>query len=186
MTKEQWQAIKNHDKNYDGQFVYVHRNTGIICKPSCEKKEDSPQNVIIYDSVQEALAAGYHVCRKCRPDVENWKGAKQELTEEAQRYIHENYTRDFSLQELADYLHINKFHMLRTFKTVTGVTPLQYHNQYRCEKAQELLQNPQLAISYIAIETGFNSASHFSRVFHNITGMTPSNYRKRYFRSLDE
>ena len=186
MTKEQWQAIKNKDKEYDGKFVYVLRTTGTICKPSCEKKVSSPNNVIIFDTLEEALAAGYHPCKKCRPDYENWKGARQELADAVLREIQENYDRDFSLSALADHLHINKFHMLRTFKAVTGETPLQYHNRYRCEVAEHLLEQPELAVSYIAFETGFNSASHFSRVFKAVTGKSPSEYRKDYLKSLDE
>lgn len=74
MTKEQWQAIKNKDAAYDGQFVYVLRTTGTICRPSCGKKISSPQNVIVYKTYDEALAAGYHLCKRCRPDYAEWKG----------------------------------------------------------------------------------------------------------------
>ena len=186
MRKDQWLAIKNKDASYDGQFVYVLKTTGTICRPSCDKKVSSPQNVLIFDTLEQAMAEGYHPCKRCRPDHKGWKGARQELADAVGKAIRENYIRDFSLQELADSLHINKFHMLRTFRAVTGETPLQYHNRYRCEKACELLKQQELSISYIALETGFNSASHFSRVFSKILGMTPSEYRKAYLKSLDE
>ena len=186
MNKEQWLAIKNKDASYDGKFVYVLRSTGTICRPSCEKKISTPQNIIIFQNYEEALAKGYHPCKRCRPDYEEWKGAKQELADATGKLIRENYAKEFSLDELADTLHINKFYMLRTFKSVTGETPLAYHNRFRCEKAKELLQQPELSILYVAFETGFNSASHFSRVFSKVTGETPSNYRKHYLLSLDE
>ncbi len=186
MTKEQWQAIKNKDASYDGQFVYVLRTTGTICRPSCGKKVSSPQNIIVYNTYDEALAAGYHLCKRCRPDYAEWKGARVELAQAAGNYIRKNYAKEFSLDKMADFLHINKFHLLRTFKGVTGETPLAYHNRYRCDKAKELLQQEELSVSYIAFETGFNSASHFSRVFSKVVGNTPSEYRKQYLQSLDE
>lgn len=185
MEKYQWLAIKNKDASYDGQFVYVLKSTGTICKPSCEKKVSSPENIIIFDTLKEALEAGYHPCKRCRPEYDGWRGARQELADAVERKIRENYTKEFSLEQLAKELHINKFHMLRTFKSVTGETPLQFHNRCRCEQAKKLLQQPELSVSYIAFETGFNSASHFSRVFGKMTGMTPSGYRREYLKSLD-
>ena len=185
MEKEQWEAIKKKDKDYDGSFVYVNRKTGVICRPSCRKKETSPQNIIIFDTVQDAIEAGYRACKICHPDRDCWKGARQELTEMACQFLEETYLQPYSLDVLADSLHINKHYLLRTFKTILGETPLQYHNRYRCEKAKELLKKPELSIAYIARETGYNSASHFSRVFDKVEGCTPSEYRKQYFEELE-
>ena len=81
LEKEQWEAIKKKDKDYDNSFVYVNRKTGVICRPSCKKKAISPQNIIIFDTVQEAIEAGYRACKICHPDRDCWKGAGQELTE---------------------------------------------------------------------------------------------------------
>ena len=185
MEKEQWEAIKNRDKAYDHLFVYVNRKTGVICRPSCRKKVTTPQNILIFDSVEDAVAAGYRVCKICHPDRDCWKGARQELAELTCKILEENYLQPYSLDELADRLHMNKHYLLRTFKMVMDETPLQYHNRYRCEKAKELLKNPDLSVSYIARETGYNSASHFSRVFGKVEGCTPSDYRKQYFAELE-
>ena len=102
MRKDQWLAIKNKDASYDGQFVYVLKTTGTICRPSCDKKVSSPQNVLIFDTLEQAMAEGYHPCKRCRPDHKGWKGARQELADAVGKAIRENYIRDFSLQELAE------------------------------------------------------------------------------------
>jgi AraC-like DNA-binding protein len=47
------------------------------------------------------------------------------------------------------------------------------------EKARELLQNPQLRISEIAYEVGFQSLTHFNRVFRALAGESPSEYREK-------
>ena len=185
LEKEQWEAIKNKDANYDGKFVYVNRKTGTICRPSCRKKTISPNQIIIFDTVEGAIKAGYSVCKICHPDRDCWKGARQELAEMACRILEENYLQPYSLDLLADSLHINKYYLLRSFKMIMDETPLQYHNRYRCEKAKEMLQKPELTISYIAMETGYNSVSHFSRVFDKTQGCSPSEYRKKYLKELE-
>ena len=185
MTDKQWEAIRNKDASYDGQFFYALKTTKTVCKPSCVKKTCSPENVVIFLTVEDAIKAGYHPCKRCRPDQAEWKGAKRELADTARRLIEENYKNAFSLDELAGQLHINKYYLLRTFKESTGDTPLSYHNGVRCRVAREMLKRPDLSISYISDEIGFNSASHFSRVFAKTVGTTPSEYRKQYLKSLE-
>ena len=179
MTEEEWQAIQNRDPSYDGRFFYVLKTTGKICRPSCNKKTPAAKNVLIFRTCEEAEAEGYQPCGRCRPDELAWKGIKAELAENAALLIRQHDTETFSLDKLADSLHINKYHLLRTFKEVTGKTLLQYHMECRCEKAKELLGKSDLAVADIAVAMGFHSTSDFSRVFRKTEGITPSVYRKR-------
>ena len=179
MTKEQWLAIKNSDKDYDGKFYYALKRSQKVCRPSCRKASIRPEKVIIFDTLQEALEKGYQPCSKCRPDTESWADAAEQL-------VRERYREKFSLDLLAKELFVDKSYLLRTFKGIKGYTLLEFHNIVRCEKAKELLQRPELPIAFIASETGYVSASHFTQVFHKITGQTPSRYRSAYLRSLDE
>jgi len=185
MTKEQWLAIKNNDKAYDGSFYYALKRSKKFCRPSCKKKNVTPDKVILFDTIQEALDKGYTPCSKCRPDKETWEGPRKELANAAERIILERYKEKFSLETLAGELFVDKSYLLRTFKEIKGCTLLEFHNRTRCEKAKELLQKPGIPISYIAAETGFVSASHFTQVFRKTVGLTPSQYRKAYLMSLD-
>jgi len=92
----------------------------------------------------------------------------------------------FSLDELAGELHTDRSYLARTFKAVTGQTPLAFHNGVRSDAAKELLKNSELSVSYIASAVGYVSASHFTQVFRKLNGMTPSEWRSAYLRSLDE
>lgn len=186
MTKEQWQAIKNSDKRYDGQFYYALKSAGKVCRPSCRKRSYDPTKVILFDTLEEALARGFQPCERCRPDQADWADAKHRLAQGAETLIRANYTEKFSLDALAGALHVDKSYLLRTFKDVTGTTPLVYHNRVRCEAARDMLTRPELSISYIALAVGYATASHFSQVFRKITGVTPSAYRRGYLNSLDE
>jgi AraC-like DNA-binding protein len=49
----------------------------------------------------------------------------------------------------------------------------------RLERAKNLLLNPNLRISEIAYEVGFQSLTHFNRVFKRILGRSPTDYRVR-------
>lgn len=185
MTREQWQAIRDNDKSYDGIFYYALKTTKTVCRPSCTARACNPRNVIIYDTLEEALRDGYRPCFRCRPDRMNWGGAKQELAEEAKRLIEENYMEKFSLKGIAGELCVNENYLARVFKEVTGYTLLWYHNHVRCQEAERLLTRPELSITFISGETGYSTVSHFTRVFKKMEQCTPSEYRRRYLESLE-
>jgi len=68
----------------------------------------------------------------------------------------------------------------RRFKFATGLTPLEYLQQLRIEKARGLLERSKLAATQIAWLAGYRDASAFGRVFKEITGLTPGEYRRRF------
>ena len=115
---------------------------------------------------------------------ETCSGARRELADAAEQLVRERYTQKFSLDALADAVHVDKSYLLRTFKKMKGTTLLAFHNQVRCEAAKELLARPELPISSIASSVGFVSPAHFSQIFKKYTGTSPSDYRKEYFDSL--
>lgn len=185
-TKEQWLAIKNCDPDSGETFFYSVRGSKKVCRPSCRKKSYDPKRIIIFDTLDEALARGYTPCTRCHPELERWEGPKKQLASSAEALIQEHYAEKFSLASLAGELHVDKSYLLRTFKEVTGHTPLEYHNSFRCDAAKELLTRPELSVSYIASAVGYVSASHFSQVFRRYAGMTPTQYRNNYLDSLDK
>jgi len=71
------------------------------------------------------------------------------------------------------------FYFCKLFKKATGLNFTEYLSQLRIEKAKNLLLNPNLRVSEIAYETGFQSLTHFNRVFKRIAGQSPTTYRKR-------
>ncbi|HEX2951574.1 MAG TPA: helix-turn-helix transcriptional regulator [Armatimonadota bacterium] len=66
----------------------------------------------------------------------------------------------------------------KLFREQYGLSPKQYLQQIRMEKAEELLQSNLFSVTVIAEKTGFSSVYHFCRAFKNYTGFTPLEYQK--------
>lgn len=105
--------------------------------------------------------------------------AHRAAADRATEYIQAHYTEKFSLEQIANALFLNKIYLSKCFKQATGGTLLQYHNRVRCEKACELLKNPDLSIEIVSDRVGFATPSHFARIFRGIYGCSPSEYRKK-------
>ena len=68
-----WQAIRTRDASQDGLFVYGVRSTGIFCRASCPSRPARPENVVIHETAEAALAGGFRACLRCRPESpESW------------------------------------------------------------------------------------------------------------------
>jgi AraC-like DNA-binding protein len=95
----------------------------------------------------------------------------------AKQYIEDHHMEDLSLGEVAQAVHTSIFYFCKLFKKVLGLNFTEYVSRVRTEKAKNLLLNPNLRISEIAYEVGFQSLTHFNRVFKQVVGESPSEYR---------
>jgi AraC family transcriptional regulator len=83
-----------------------------------------------------------------------------------------------SLETLAQESGYSRVHFVRMFRAATGRSPHNYLLNLRIERARELLSNPALPLTDIALDCGFSSHSHLTRVFRQFVGVTPSEYRR--------
>lgn len=95
-------------------------------------------------------------------------------------YIDEHYTEDLTLDDIADFSGFSKYHFTRLFKRYTDSTFYDYLCYRRIKAAEELLANPALSITEIALQSGFSSISTFNRIFKHKKDCTPSEYRALY------
>lgn len=95
-----------------------------------------------------------------------------------QRYIESNYTRPLTLEHLASFANISKYHLSREFKKYTGFSPNEYLIELRLDRAKFLLKNSSLPIGQVAAISGFSSYPNFLKLFKERTDMTPGGYRK--------
>ena len=98
---------------------------------------------------------------------------------QAKRFIVEHQAEDLTLGQVARAANASSYYFCKMFKKATGLHFTQYLARVRIEKAKNLLLNPNLRISEIAYEVGFQSLTHFNRVFKKLAGQSPTEYRKQ-------
>ncbi len=105
--------------------------------------------------------------------------AEPPIIARAKEYIHAHQSEDLSLAQVARAVNTSKYYFCKLFKKTTSINFTDYVSRVRIEKAKNLALNPNLRISEIAFEVGFQSLTHFNRVFKRITGMSPTQYRSQ-------
>ena len=96
------------------------------------------------------------------------------------KYINEYYFEKITLSALARMSGMSEAYFGRIFKRLSGVTPLEYINTKRIEKAIEILkEHSNITMYALAKECGFNNTANFNRTFKKLTGQVPSHYRKQ-------
>jgi AraC-like DNA-binding protein/ligand-binding sensor protein len=107
------------------------------------------------------------------------QNAESPVITRAKQFIAEHQTEELSLDQVAKSVHTSKFYFCKLFKKSTGVNFTDYLSRVRTERAKNLLLNPNLRVSEIAYEVGFQSLTHFNRVFKRILGQSPTEYRSQ-------
>lgn len=114
-----------------------------------------------------------------KADSEQKNEAGSFLVNRAIEYIHMNYTKKMSLQDVADHIYVSKWHLSKLLNRHTGKSFSELLNSVRIEQAKKMLENPALRIGDIADAVGFMDIAHFSRVFKKMTGMSANEYRNK-------
>ena len=83
-----------------------------------------------------------------------------------------------SVAELADMAGMSESTLTRRFRDVLGRSPVEHLMRLRIDRARELLQNPDLNITEVALACGFTDSNYFSRCFKATTGYSPKGFRE--------
>lgn len=92
-------------------------------------------------------------------------------------YLHENAFTNLQLDAVSRTCGLSKFHLLRVFKAVYGLTPQQYVSSLRLAKARQLLATTNWSIQEIAVTLGFSELPAFTRFFKKQCGISPRCFR---------
>lgn len=96
-------------------------------------------------------------------------------------YINENFVKIDGLEEISEKFYITKYHLCRIFKESAGISVIKYINGLKIQKACNLLDKTELAVTEIAFECGYNSSMYFCKIFKQLTGVSPLKYRNREY-----
>ena len=130
------------------------------------------------DSVTSLLTLfADHLSMKSNQIAVQTANAEPPVIAKAKKFIEEHHTEDLSLGQVAGAVHTSMFYFCKLFKKIAGINFTEYVSRVRTEKAKNHLLNPNLRISEIAYEVGFQSLTHFNRVFKKVVGESPTEYR---------
>lgn len=93
-------------------------------------------------------------------------------------YIHQHIYEDINLNQLTDISFLSRGYMTVLFTSKVGMSPQQYINKLKIERAQLLLLTDNRPVKAIAYELSFTDHSYFVRLFKKFTGLTPLQYRE--------
>lgn len=106
--------------------------------------------------------------------------AQETSVNTAIKFISGNYKEDLSVDRICAEVGFSKYYFCKLFKQQLGVSVHQYVNEFRINKAKELLAYSKLSVTSIAEQVGFKTTLTFLRAFERIVHMTPSEYRDYY------
>jgi AraC family transcriptional regulator of adaptative response/methylated-DNA-[protein]-cysteine methyltransferase len=167
-----WAAFMRHDRAWDGRVIGAVHTTGIYCKPSCPARRPKRENVTFYASTQEARAAGFRPCLRCKPDE---VGRDREAVTSAVGLI-ERAEEAPSLVELAQAVGYAPHHFQRIFKRDLGVSPAEYARGIRNRRTEAALRENE-RVTDAVYDAGYQSPSGFYDDARERLGMTPSAWR---------
>lgn len=90
--------------------------------------------------------------------------------------LNRHYMEFWNVQMMADYCHLSTDYFSHRFKQTTGVSPVQFLNNLRIERAKELLLAEHLSVSEVAELVGYKDPLYFSKAFKKATGMSPTQF----------
>ena len=110
--------------------------------------------------------------------VENDTSGRNTVEKEMVSYIQQNYTGTISLKEFGEQFHLSEKYISRYFKEHFHITLSQYVTYLRLEHAKQLLQDTDIPITEIALQSGYQNVSYFIRSFKKTYEVSPLKYRK--------
>ena len=173
--EERWAAVQARAREADGIFYYSVRSTGVYCHPSCPSRGARRANVAFHASREDAEAAGFRPCLRCKPDQPPLAERQAAAVAQACRLI-DGALEEPDLDTLAQACGMSRFHFHRVFKAHTGITPKAYAAARRAERLTQRLAQAATATE-AAYDAGFNSSGRFYAATPGVLGMTPGRWR---------
>jgi AraC family transcriptional regulator of adaptative response/methylated-DNA-[protein]-cysteine methyltransferase len=168
--EEMTRARHARDASYDGKFFVCVTTTKIYCLPSCKAKSPLAKNVFFVETREEAIAAGFRGCKRCRSEF--FPNTQPPWLDVVLNTLAESQRQKLDERTLAEVAGVDISTIRRYFKLYMNTTPLAHHRRIRLRYAHTLLTS---GADYLtaAYETGFESPSGFREAFIKHYGYPP-------------
>lgn len=97
-----------------------------------------------------------------------------------QNYVLEHLEEEFSIERMAGLASMSARHFARTFAREVKMTPMEFLQSARVDRARQLLETTDLPLKTVAYRSGFGSVRHMRFLFGERLGLNPSEYRQRF------
>lgn len=180
-THSHYAALAAKDRRFDGVFFVGVTSTGIYCRPVCPARTPRESNCRFFRSAQEAEAAGFRPCLRCRPELAPGEApidAASRIAREVLRRMDDGGVEGgASLERLAGTFGLSSRQVRRIVREELGVPPVQLLQTRRLLLARQLLTETRLPVTDIAFASGFESLRRFNAAFLARYRMSPSRLR---------
>jgi AraC family transcriptional regulator len=103
---------------------------------------------------------------------------EDEMLARVKRHVREHLAGDLHLDDLASAACLSRFHFVRRFRKVAGMSPMRFVREARLDAARTLLLTTSLPHREIARRVGFSDQCQLARVFRRLAGYSPSHLRR--------
>ncbi len=157
------------DRSSSTAFFYAVTTTGVFCRSECSSRLPLRKNVRFFSSADDARAAGFRPCKRCKPT----EAASSSPLKKIREHLEANLDRVVPLVELGRLVKLSPFTVQRLFKQSLGVSPLQYQRALRAASLRGALKQGG-SVTDAIYEAGFGSSS---RGYDGAQlGMTPARF----------
>ncbi|WP_419821132.1 AraC family transcriptional regulator [Anoxybacterium hadale] len=156
--------------------------SSIISKMESEIQKNYPgQDQMICALYQEYLISIF----RNLDHVENNKSisSNRNLAIQITKYMHSNYYKQISLQDIANVFYVSPRHINRVFEEYFGTSFKRSLNIYRLNYAKNYLIDTDYSVEKVALLVGFSSPKMLYQLFRELEDMTVAEYRKLHCRA---
>jgi AraC family transcriptional regulator of adaptative response/methylated-DNA-[protein]-cysteine methyltransferase len=178
---ELYAMISRRDPELDGVVYVAVKTTGIFCRPVCPARTPLSRNVTFYTCPEEAQAAGFRACKRCRPlDDPN---SPTVLIDKLLALVEDDPSRRWSEDDLRD-MGIEPATARRHFQRRFDMSFSQYARARRLGHAFTTIRKGDAVIE-AQLDAGFESGSGFREAFAREFGEAPNKARKALTFAMD-
>ena len=176
-----WVGVFSEDFiiSYSKKYKYVRYS-----KFKCVKEvEEFLKNKLFFQGTPEkfiCISCLYMMCNECIKNATPLSTEQNnDFIHNVLHYVYENIDSEITLKDIADSMNYEYHYFSSLFNQCFGMNFKNFINQFRFEKACELLSHKENLVTYVAECCGFGSIRNFNRVFKNMCGCTPQQYKKK-------